>query len=275
MGIEIDTRVSVNKLSLAEKQVVMIARALAMDADVIILDEPTAPLGTQEVETLFGVLHSLREIGVSIIYISHRLDEIFRIADRVTVLKDGKNVGTHEVKSIEASALIRMMIGKELKDMFPKKKVKIGKEVLAVRGLTRTGDIEDVSFNLHEGEILGIFGVIGAGKTELARLVFGADRKESGDVFMKGERIEISSPLHAIGKGIVLVPEDRREQGLMVDMKVRENITLAAIDRWCSLGIIDLAKPSLGYNLVGISSCLKHLLKHRFGSSRVNSRLRV
>jgi ABC-type sugar transport system ATPase subunit len=242
LGVEIDTKLNINRLSLAEKQLVMIARALAMKAEVIVLDEPTAPLGIHEVEILFNVLHSLREMGVSIVYISHRLDEIFRISDRVTVLKDGQNVGTQEIKYTEASALIRMMIGKELSDMFPKQKVKIGKEVLAVRGLMRKGYIENVSFNLHEGEILGVFGVIGAGKTELARLIFGADRKESGDLFMKGERMVINNPLHAIQKGIVLVPEDRREQGLMVDMKIRENITLAALERWCSLGIIDLAE---------------------------------
>jgi len=242
LGVKINTKLNINRLSLAQKQLIMIARALIMNSEVIVLDEPTAPLGIYEVDILFDVLRSLREMGVSIIYISHRLDEIFKIADRVTVLKDGKNVGTYIVKNIEVDVLIHKMIGRELKEMFPKKKTKLGKKILYVDGLTRKGYVENVSFDLHEGEILGIFGVVGAGKTELARLIFGADKKDSGDIFMGEKRVDINSPFDAIRKGIVLVPEDRREEGLMTDMKVRENITLAAIDRWCSLGIINLAE---------------------------------
>lgn len=236
-GIDLDVRQKVKDLSVAQQQLVALAKALALNPRLIVFDEPTAPLSSSEVETLCEVIGTLQDHGVTVIYISHRLEEICQLCDRVTVLRDGQVVGTVSAEA-DLSEIIRMMIGTQLDKKFYKESVDIGEVVLEVRDLTRDGHTENVSFVLRRGEILGIGGLLGAGRSELVRLIFGADQRDAGEVLLNGKPIDVRSPRSAIRQGIALVPEDRRDQGVMVEMTVRENITLSSIDQFCKASFI-------------------------------------
>ena len=220
-------RWKMNRLSTAQKQMVEIIKAVSLNSKVIVMDEPTSSLTDEEVTTLFAVIRELKSHGVCIIYISHRLEEVFQIADRFTVLRDGQCVGTDEVTNITKDRLIAMMVGRDLTNIFPKVESRIGMPVLQVFGLTRAGSFEDVSFEVRKGEILGFYGLMGAGRSEVMRAIFGVDRLDKGEIVLEGTRIFIRQPQDAIRHGIAMVTEDRKEMGLVLCRSVKENIVLA------------------------------------------------
>jgi ribose transport system ATP-binding protein len=238
LGVDIDPRSLIRELSVAEQQMVEIAKAVSLDASILIMDEPTSALTEKEIKELFARIRKLKADGVSIIYISHRMEELFEIGDRVTVLRDGKLVGTREIREVGKSELIRMMVNRELTQQFPKVSSPQGAEVLRTEGLTRRGAIEDISFSLHEGEVLGIAGLLGSGRSELARVIFGLDKPDAGSVFVKGKLTKITSPRQAINLGIGFLTEDRKTQGLVLPLSTGENICLPSIERFSRMGIV-------------------------------------
>ncbi len=237
LGADIDPSKPVRGLSMAERQLTEIAKALSMKVQILLLDEPTSALSDEERDHLFDTIRRLQERGVAVIYVSHRLPEVPQIGQRVTVLRDGKGVGTLSVSEGDEATLIRMMVGRELVEQFPKEEVELGKEILRIDGLTVKGKLRDISLSLHEGEIVGIFGVMGAGRTDLARTLFGFERPESGDIVLNGNKVRISSPWDAIDLGLGYMTEDRRD-GLVPRLPIPPNITLASLDRMTRLGFL-------------------------------------
>ncbi|HYF91595.1 MAG TPA: sugar ABC transporter ATP-binding protein [Symbiobacteriaceae bacterium] len=229
LGTQINPDTQVDELSVGNRQMVEIAKALSLNARVLIMDEPTAALTEAESERLAGVVRSLAADGVAIVYISHRLEEIFRLCQSVTVLRDGQLVGTCKVAEVTPDRLITMMVGRALTERFPKVETTPGDLLLEVSGLTIPGLFRDVSFALHRGEILGVAGLMGAGRTEVMRAVAGVDRPGAGTVTLGGQPLPPGNPAVAIAKGLVLVPEDRKKQGLLTDRSVRENTSLAVL----------------------------------------------
>jgi len=239
LGFAIDPGATVATLPLAFQQAVEIAKAMSRQVRILILDEPTAVLAPPEVERLLAVVLELSRRGVSVVYISHRLDEIFRIANQITVLKDGRTVGTYPVAGMDEARLISLMVGREATQLFPKVKRTRGGELLRVEGLSASGLVKQVSFSLHRGEVLGIAGLVGSGRTEVARAIFGADRAEAGAISMDGRRVTIRSPRQGVASGIGLVPEDRKGQGLVLAMPIRQNVTLTCLQRFTNwLGVV-------------------------------------
>jgi ABC-type sugar transport system ATPase subunit len=231
VGLRVSPQTLVRELSVAQKQMVEIARALARNVRVLILDEPTSSLTERETERLFGIIAALRERGVGIAYISHRLGEVFRIAQRVTVLRDGKVVGTLPVAEASEELLVRMMVGRDLARMFTQARATDAPVRLAVRGLSRGKVLHDVDLEVRAGEIVGLAGLMGAGRTELVRCLFGADRIDRGEILLDGTPVTIRTPGDAVNLGIALVPEDRKLQALILGMGVRENMSLPMLDR--------------------------------------------
>lgn len=228
LGFAIDPGRVVNTLTVAHQQVVEIAKALSGDIKIIVFDEPTSVLSTQDAERLHQIIRDLRAKGVGIVYISHRLDEVFEIADRITVLKDGQKVGTVAAQDVNTEQVIRMMVGRQLSAMFPPKGARvIGAEVLRVEGLNSGFRVKNVSFSVRAGEIVGLGGLVGSGRTEVARLIFGADKLDSGAITYNGKKLQPRSPRDAVRAGIGLVPEDRKQQGVVLDKPIRTNVTMA------------------------------------------------
>lgn len=226
IGLDVDVRLDIKNLSLAQKEMVTIAKVLLRDPKLVIFDEPTAVLTDNEKKLLFGLIKRLKDRGVGVIYISHNLEEVFEICDTVTVLKDGKLVGTYKTEQIEkVENLIPLMVGRKIEDMYFKQNVEKGQELLRIEKLTGL-KFKDVSFTLHSGEILGFYGLAGAGRTEVARAIFGADRILSGSVFIKGQKVNIKTPKDAINSGIGYLPEDRRLQGIFPPQSVEFNINV-------------------------------------------------
>lgn len=225
--VDLDVRRPVNECSVAQQQMVEIAKALSFNAQVIVMDEPSSTLTEHELEALFELIRGLKQAGLGIIYISHRLEEIFEIGDRVTVMRDGEYIGTQSVADVTRKDVIRMMVGRELTDEFPKEVFERGEERLCVQGLTRKDVFEDISFSLHTGEIVCLTGLVGAGRTEVARAIFGADKIDGGTLHLDGKPVTVRSPRDAIRKGIGLLTEDRKNHGLILGMTVCENTTLA------------------------------------------------
>jgi len=242
LGLTLDPHKLVKELRVAEQQMVEVAKALSLDARILIMDEPTAALTEHEIAELFSTIHKLKKKGVSIVYISHRLEELFEIGDRVTVLRDGRTVGTYNVRDMKKSELIRLMVNRELTDLFPKEKAPIGAEVLRVDGLTTKDGLKDITFSLHKGEVLGIAGLLGAGRTELARAIFGLDQIASGTIYINGEPQRINSPKTAINLGLGFLTEDRKSQGLVLPLSVKENLCLSSVERFSSWGVMDTRK---------------------------------
>lgn len=218
---------TIRSLSVADQQLVAIVKALSYNASILILDEPTSSLSEKEAAKLFENIRKLKEKGVSTIFISHHLDEIFSIAERVTVLRDGKMVGSWGISELNEEKLVRYMIGRKITEMFPKLEVTHGKEVIRVEHISVPGKVKDVSFSVKSGEILGIGGLVGAGRSELVKAIFGAIQRAHGDVFIYGKKIKIRNPKDAVRNGIALIPEDRREEGCITEFTIKENITLA------------------------------------------------
>jgi len=225
----------VRSLSTAQQQAIEIARALIVNARIVVMDEPTASLTAHEVEHLFRIIRDLQAAGIGVIYVSHRLEEIFALADRVLVLRDGERVGERAIAEVNRSALIEMMVGRELKDEFPPRSVQRGEPRLVVEGLRRGRAVQDVSFQVARGEVLALTGLVGAGRTETARLIFGADPREAGRIFLDGRELTIRQPRDAIRAGIGLLTEDRKTQGLILAHGVRTNFglpNLSWLSRW-------------------------------------------
>jgi ABC-type sugar transport system ATPase subunit len=259
LGVRLSPTAIVRDLAVAEQQMVEIAKALSMKVQVIIMDEPTSALSEAEVQTLFGIMRDLKQHGISIIFISHRLEEVRSICDRVTVLRDGKNVGALDIADATEDAMIRLMVGRSLSEFFhqesapaPIAEPAAADIALEVRGLTRRGSkvdpsaivLDNVSFQLRRSEILGLAGLVGAGRTEVVRAIFGADARDTGEVYVNGELADIRSPLDAIRHGIGFVPEDRKAQGLILNQAVRMNLTLPSLDALTRFGFVNLAEEA-------------------------------
>ncbi len=237
LHLPIDPRVPVGTLGIGQQQLVEIAKALSKDAKILVLDEPTAALTESEVETLFGILRKLKERGVGMIYISHKLDEVFEMSDRITVLRDGKTIATHDAKDLNKTKVISLMVGRDVGDIFPKAVHEFGKTALEIKHLTAySADnpdkklVNDISFEVRKGEVLGIAGLMGAGRTELLMTIFGAwHGRFSREIYVEGERVEIDSPADAIKNGVGFVTEDRKRYGLILEQTILDNMTLAGL----------------------------------------------
>jgi len=240
--LHVDARATVKRLGVAQQQMVEIAKALSLKAKVIVMDEPTAVLTAHEIDRLFKTIRDLKAHGTAVIYISHRLEEVKLIGDRATILRDGAVIGTVAIAGTPISELIRMMVGRDLKDKFPKLRVEPGDEVLRVEKLWRKGVLHDICFRLRRGEILGVAGLVGSKRTEMARAVFGADKVDGGEVFVRGRGSQIKSPSHAVRAGLALVPEDRKRQGILASMSVKQNITLSMLSRFSHKGMLRLKR---------------------------------
>lgn len=238
LEIEIDLTAPVYNLSLAQQQMIEIAKALSLNAELIIMDEPSAALTTQELDRLFQIIHSLKNQGVTVIYISHRIEEIFHIADRVTVLKDGKVVSTTSIREIDEEILIRQMVGRDIEGRFPAKGGVEKKKGLSVVGLSCRGVLHDINLEVRKGEIVGLAGLVGSGRTELARAIFGVRCPDKGEIHLDGRKIKVKSPRDAINSGIGLVTEDRKKDGLILGLSVKKNITLPSLDRLTKMGLV-------------------------------------
>lgn len=244
LGVTIEPTLPLGMASIAERQMVAIARAVSMDAKIMIFDEPTSSLSQNEVESLFNVIRKLKEKALSIIYISHRLEEVFKICDSITIMRDGEVVTHEELSNLDTPSIIRMMIGRDQKDMYDKSTVELGEPVLQVKNLCVKGILRDISFDLKAGEIVGVTGLVGAGRTELARALFGDLPITSGSLHINGKEIKIRSPKDVIQAGIGFIPEDRKEQGLVIDMSVIKNISMAIMKRISTIGFINLKKET-------------------------------
>lgn len=238
LNLEVDPRAEVRDLSIAQQQMVEVAKALSLDASLIVMDEPTSSLTERETEVLFEMMQELKARGVAIIFISHRLEEVFEIADRVTVLRDGRHIATQPTAALNHNRVVALMVGRELEEMYFYSETAQRGEVLAVTELTDGRELQPVSFTLHGGEILGVAGLIGAGRTALAETLFGIRRPAGGEIRLAGEVVHIRSPQQAIELGLGLVPEDRKLQGLFLNMSVRENIVMSAMQQVTRFGFV-------------------------------------
>ncbi len=238
LGVNVPLDVPCGQLSVAQQQLIEIAKVLSQDVRILVMDEPSAALTPQEVEKLFAIIAELKSQGIGIIYISHRLDEIFQIADTVTVLRDGQYVGDAPAPQMTRQQMIEMMVGRSIENEFPKERADIGRVRLQVRGMSRGDVVRDVSLEVRAGEVLGLTGLVGAGRTELVRLIFGADSAESGQVSLDGKPLRLASPREAIAAGICLLTEDRKSQGLVLGRSVRENFGLPNLSKLSRFGML-------------------------------------
>ena len=232
-----DPSMKVSRLSPANQQLVEIARAISNNAKIMIMDEPTAPLAAHEVELLFSIIRKLKERGVTVVYISHRMDEVFQITERISVLRDGRLIKTLDTADNDRRELVSLMVGRELNESFPARTQKAGEVVLEARDLTGNS-VEHISFQLHRGEILGFAGLVGSGRSETMELISGAKRPDSGEILINGRKVSIGSPASAIRHGIGLIPEDRKEQGVILHNTVQFNISLSSMKKLTRLGFI-------------------------------------
>lgn len=236
LNADFEPTAEMGALSVAQQQMVEIAKALSTNARIIILDEPTAALTKNESEELYRIVDKLKENGVSVIFISHRFEDMYRLADRVTVFRDSQYIGTYDVDEITNADLIKAMVGREIKDLFPKPEVQIGPEVLRVEGLSRVGYFKNVSFSVHAGEIVGLTGLVGAGRTEVVESICGITRPDEGKVFLEGKAVHIKRPSDAMGQGLILLPEDRQRDGLIMSWGLGRNVTLPTMGKYAKRG---------------------------------------
>lgn len=238
LNLNMNPRTKMKALPMAEQQMVEIAKAISQNAHIVIMDEPTSSITNREVDSLFRMIADMKARGTGIIYISHKMDEIFRVADEITVLRDGGNVGTWKKGEIDTEQLICSMVGRELKSQFPKVEVPIGEPILKVRNLTLAHQYEDISFTLHRGEILGFVGLIGSGRTELMNSLFGITQPEKGKILLEGEEVTFKSPRDAVTHGIAYVTEDRKGKGLVLPMSICHNATLPSLRKFTKSGLL-------------------------------------
>jgi ribose transport system ATP-binding protein len=246
VGLDVSPRATVSSLTISQRQLVEIAKALAADARLMIMDEPNSSLTDRETERLFEVIARLKSQGVAIIYVSHRIEEVLQIADRITVFRDGHHMGTVDRAQASINKVISMMVGRELATVGRRASAEIGAPILEVRNLSRKGkpELQDISFTLHRGEILGFAGLIGAGRSETARAIFGADRIDGGEILLDGKPVQFRSPKQAVAAGIGMVPEERKRQGLFMNMSIRYNIAAAQLPRLSQGGIVRLGSDA-------------------------------
>lgn len=242
LGGDIDPKVKVSDLSVAYQQLVEISKAIINKSKIVVMDEPSAALSLNELEILFKLIRQFKSEGTSVIYISHRLEEVFEIADRVSVFRDGKYVATKQVAETNKDQLITLMVGRELSGDYPQNDQKSDDVILKVHGITNN-KLKNISFELHRNEILGITGLVGAGRTELVRAIFGAD-PYLGDIYIKGEKVDIRSPQDAISHGISFLPEDRKRNGILLEMPVRFNMSIASIKKFARYGLVNRVKEN-------------------------------
>jgi rhamnose transport system ATP-binding protein len=238
LGVSLDLKTKARNLSIAQQQMIEIARALSVNSRILIMDEPTSALTLNEVDELFQIVRRLRGAGTAVLFISHRLEELFQIADRVTVLRDGAYVDTRMMTGVTQDELIRMMVGRTVSNLFPKKNVRQGDVVLRVSHLSRRGVFEDISFELHKGEILGMAGLVGAGRTEVSQAIFGVVPAEAGTIEIDGKPVRITNPRQAMEHGMAYVPEDRQHHGLVLPMDITDNITLPILNSFSRNGFL-------------------------------------
>jgi len=243
LNIDLDPETIVGDLTVSKQQMVEIAKALSTNAKILIMDEPTSALTSKEIDDLFGIIRKLRDEGCGIVYISHRLEELQYIVDRVTIMRDGRHITTMNFAETTMQEIIENMVGREIKEKFPKVVCERGKKILEIKNLNVGRLVRDISFDIYEGEIVGIAGLLGAGRTETTRAIFGVDPKESGEIILNGEPLTINKPMDAIKAGIVLAPEDRKKDGLCTKLSVRDNIALPNLDILCNaLGVVNKGK---------------------------------
>jgi len=238
LGLDMDVDTPASQLSVGKQQIIEIAKALSTNAEVIIMDEPTAALTDREITTLFEMIGKLKTKGVSFVYISHRMEEIFAICDRITILRDGSYISTERISETSFERVVQLMVGRELGERFPERNAVIGKEKLVVSGLSRKGHFEDISFTVHAGEVVGFAGLMGAGRTEVVQTLFGYCHHNAGTIKLDGKNITIRNPREAIRHGIGFVSEDRKSEGLITDFTVAENMSLPNLGRLSSSGIM-------------------------------------
>lgn len=239
LGMDIDPNEMAGHLSVGKQQIIEIARALSTNAKCLIMDEPTAALTDREIQTLFTVIRTLKQQGVAIVYISHRMEEIFTICDRISVLRDGQFIGTKQIRETTFDEIVHMMVGRQIGERFPKRSVQIGEERLRVEGLTQNGVFHNVSFAVHAGEILGVAGLMGAGRTEMMEAIFGVRKIDAGTIYLNQQPVKITSPSQAVEYGMAFITEDRKGKGLILQMSVRENLTLPKSNQLATAGFID------------------------------------
>lgn len=239
LGSDIDPHSSMGNLTVAEQQIVEIAKAISTNAKIIIMDEPTAALSKRECEELYRITEQLRDEGCSIIFISHRFEDMYRLATRVTVFRDSQYIGTWNVDEISNEVLISKMVGREISQIYPKQEVEKGEEIFRVEGLSKTGYYKDVSFSLHKGEILAMTGLVGAGRTEVCQGIMGIERPDKGKVILEGKTLSIRHPSDAMKAGIGYLPEDRQKQGLILDWGLGQNVTLSTLEKFTKFTVIN------------------------------------
>ncbi|MGE0495979.1 MAG: sugar ABC transporter ATP-binding protein [Vulcanimicrobiota bacterium] len=242
LGVELPTSARVGDLNVANQQMVELAKAIALKSDILIMDEPTASLSQKETRHLFEIIARLKAAGTAIVYISHRMEEVYELSERITVLRDGQSVGSWATAELDQNALVKAMVGRELKEQFPVRHPELGQEVLRVEGLTRTGVFSDVSFSLVAGEIVGMGGLVGAGRTEIARAIVGADPRHSGRVLLQGEPIDTATVREGIAHGLGYITEDRKGEGLVLGLSIEENVTLPNLGAIARGMLIDRAR---------------------------------
>jgi ribose transport system ATP-binding protein/inositol transport system ATP-binding protein len=238
-GMGLDPKTKMRNLSVGQCQLVEIIKAISCNAKIIIMDEPTSAITEDEVEILFEQIKNLRSHGVSIVYISHKMEEIFRVSDRITVLRDGECIGTKNASEFDRASLIKMMVGRELSEVFPKKQAAAGNTVFEVKGIFWKNKVRDISFDLREGEILGVAGLMGSGRSELVETIFGLRKKSAGQVAVKGKTVSIKSPRDAIKNGLALITEDRKQSGLNLRGSVSDNMTVVFIEQLTKYGLLN------------------------------------
>lgn len=239
LGSDIDPHSSMGNLTVAEQQIVEIAKAISTNAKIIIMDEPTAALSKRECEELYRITEQLRDEGCSIIFISHRFEDMYRLATRVTVFRDSQYIGTWNVDEISNEVLISKMVGREISQIYPKQEVERGEEIFRVEGLSKTGYYKDVSFSLHKGEILAMTGLVGAGRTEVCQGIMGIERHDKGKVILEGKTLSIKHPSDAMKAGIGYLPEDRQKEGLILDWGLGQNVTLSTLEKFTKFTVIN------------------------------------
>lgn len=245
LKIDIDPRQTVGDLPVSKQQMVEIAKALSINAKILIMDEPTSSLTAREIEDLFRIIKKLKSEGKGIVYISHRLEELQHIVDRVTIMRDGQYITSMDFGAVTMEQIISYMVGREIKEKFPRVECKKGKKVFEVKNLNAGKMVRNINFSVYEGEIVGFAGLMGAGRTETTRAIFGVDPKESGEIYVDDKEVEIKCPMDAIKNGVVLAPEDRKKDGLCTKLSIRHNLALPNLDIVCDkLGIINNAKET-------------------------------
>lgn len=250
LKLDISPKIKVKNLRIADRQMVEIAKAISNNVKVIIMDEPTSALSENEVQTLFGIIENLKNQGVAIIYISHKMDEIFKISDTITVLRDGKLIATKKASDLDNNTLISLMVGREISEIFPEAKTNVGKTLISVKNLSKRGVFSNINFEVNAGEVLGFAGLVGAGRSEIARVIAGLDKYDSGIIELEGVETRIKSPSDSIKLGVGFVSEDRKALGFIPQMSIKDNISLSSLKKFSKMGFVNIDEQTKSTEMV-------------------------